>query len=54
MIIFFYEEHEKHEADSNNADLALVEVVDNCVVERFFELSLGLGAMELKLATHVI
>lgn len=38
-----------------STNLALVEVVNDGVIERFFELSLCLGAMELKLgATHVI
>lgn len=36
-------------AYSQAADLALVKVVDDGVVECFFELPLGLGAMKLKL-----
>lgn len=43
------------EVGGSDADLALVKVVDDGVVQHLFELPLGLGAVELKLrATHVI
>lgn len=42
-------------ANKVHTDLALVKVVNDGVVESFFELALRLGAMELKLRTaHVI
>lgn len=39
----------------NHTNLALVKVINDGVIEGFFELPLGLGAVELKLgAAHLI